>query len=122
MGKHFALSLQLPVYRMDKRHERSVKTKTSMPLLTSNWGILVLGLCSLLTIVYLIQVNSFSTKGYEISNLQKKIDQLKEDQRTLEVQSAELQSLQRIQADPSLLNMVPVSSISYVQTTSLSQR
>ncbi|MDB4940060.1 MAG: hypothetical protein JWO40_485 [Candidatus Doudnabacteria bacterium] len=117
MGKHFALTLQLPKYRS----ERSVKI-APFTLENKKLGISVLVLGSFLVLTYLVQVNSFSTKGYEIRNLQTKVDQLKNDQRALEVQSAELQSLQRIQADPAVLNMVPVSTISYVQTTSLSQR
>lgn len=117
MGKHFALTLQLPRYTSERKNRTS-----GVMLADRKWGAAVLFTSCLLLITYLVQVNSFATKGYEIGNLQKKIDQLKTEQRTLEVQTAELQSLQRIQAQPTILNMVPVSSISYVQNTSLSQR
>ncbi len=113
MGKHFALTFNLPGARLSPRSALS-----SQP----NWGFAVLAAGCLLIVIYLVQVNSFSTKGYEINNLQKKIQQLKDGQKALEVQAAELQSLQRIQSDPIILNMVPVSSINYVQTTSLTQR
>ncbi len=122
MGKHFALTFQLPSYRLERSASKTSNRFSGMFSNTTNIGAIVLGLCCLLTIAYLIQVNNFSTKGYEISNLEKQISQLREEQKTLEVQTAELQSLQRIQSDPAIVNMVPVSTISYVQTTSLSQR
>jgi cell division protein FtsL len=117
MGKHFALTLQLPRYQSERKNKPNTLT-----LENHNYGLLIVAVAGFLVLAYLVQVNSFSTKGYEIRNAQKKIDQLRNDQRALEVQSAELQSLQRIQSQPAVLNMVPVSSISYVQTTSLSQR
>lgn len=117
MGKHFALTLQLPKYHI----ERKAKTST-LTLENKNWGMAILVVGSMLILSYLVQVNSFSTKGYEIKSLQKKVESLRNDQKALEVQSAELQSLQRIQGNPSVLNMVPVSTISYVQTKSLTQR
>ncbi len=120
MGKHFALSLQLPGYHLEKVGSKVSRAELKMQ--TPLVGAAILGLGVLMVIVYLIQVNSFSTKGYEISTMQKKITQLREEQKNLEIQTAELQSLQRIQGDPTIINMVPVSSISYVQTTSLTQR
>jgi cell division protein FtsL len=117
MGKHFALTLQLPKYNSEKR-TRSGSTVG----VGSKYGMAVMIGCCVLTLTYLVQINSFSTKGYEIRSLEKKIDQLKQDQRMLEVETAELQSLQRIQNDPAVLNMVSVSSVNYVQNTSLTQR
>ena len=117
MGKHFALTLQLPKYRAERKNSH-----VNSLALNANYGIIVLAVAALMIVGYLIEVNSFSTKGYEISTLQKKVEQLKEDQRQLEVQAAQLQSLQRIQDDPAVQNMVPVSKISYVQNQSLTQR
>ncbi len=117
MGKHFALTLQLPKYSLERR-SRNANSFAN----TGNWGIIVLAISCLMIVGYLVEVNSFSTKGYEISGLQRKVDQLKEDQRQLEVQAAQLQSLQRIQNDPAVQNMVPVSKVSYVQNQSLTKR
>ena len=117
MGKHFALTLQLPKYSVDRKNRG-----TTTLALNANWGIIILAVAVIMIVAYLIEVNSFSTKGYAISTLQKKVEQLKADQRQLEVQAAQLQSLQRIQSDPAVQNMVPVSKISYVQNQSLSQR
>ncbi|GAC1412364.1 MAG: hypothetical protein NVSMB66_1200 [Candidatus Doudnabacteria bacterium] len=117
MGKHFALSLKLPKYKMERQIKNGIST-----IENRIWGISVLTAAGLLLLFYMIQVNSFSTKGYEIKNLQTKVESLRNDQRALEVQSAELQSLQRIQSSSAVLNMVSVSTISYVQTKSLSAR
>lgn len=116
MGRHFALTLQLPNYR--RNSTRRPKFAISGQVL----GIAVFTACCLLAAVYLIQANSFSTKGFEIRTVQDKVSQLRDEQRQLQVQSAELQSFQRIQGDPKLLNMVPVTSVSYLRTTAVSIR
>ena|SRR5258708_6872491 len=116
MGRHFALTFKLPNYSRQNSRIRSAR------LDYKNLGIAVFGAIILMLLIYLVQVNSFSTKGFEISSMQKKINTLKDQQRLLQIQAAQLQSFQRIQGDPAIINMVPVSAVSYIQTTSLTQR
>ncbi|GEM_PF-2241543 len=121
MGRYFALSMNLPAQQRVSRESR-VKTAKHNLLTHNRTGLLVFTACCLMLLVYLVQVNSYSTKGFEIKSLEKKISQLKEEQKQLQIQSAELQSFQRIQGDAAVVNMVPVSTISYIQTTALSER
>jgi len=71
---------------------------------------------------YLIQVNNFSTTGYAINRLQSQISQLQDQHDKLQVQAAQLQSIDQIQSDPGVVNMVPVTHMTYIQAPTLSQR
>ncbi len=124
MGEHFALTFKLPQYQRQRQQskKRAFALGAGLNIDISRLGVAVFASIILLFLIYFFQVNSFATKGFEIKNLQQKIELLKESQKQLQVQAAELQSFQRIQGDPTLLNMVPVSNISYIQTTSLTQR
>ncbi len=121
MGRYFALSMNLPSQQRLTRESR-VKTSKHNVFSNNSTGFFVFTACCLMLLVYLVQVNSYSTKGFEIKSLERQISQLKEEQKQLQIQSAELQSFQRIQGDNAVVNMVPVSTISYIQTTALSER
>jgi hypothetical protein len=122
MGKHFALALQLPAYQSRSRKN---KIRSSPILKNINYehiGIAVFALLICTFLAYLIQVNNFAAKGYEINQLQNKISGLQADYKKLEAESSQLQSIQAIQSDNATFNMVPVNSVSYVQPLNLSQR
>ncbi len=111
MGKHFALSLQVPLYR----NRQKKKKHAGVPLKTAQVGWVLFSAVLLLVICYFIQVNTISTKGYAIGSMQDKIAGLQTQYQDLEVKAAQLQSIQRLQADPQISAMVPVTSITYVQ-------
>ncbi len=117
MGKHFALTLQLPSYKKELNRNKTAYSANNQQI-----GVAIFIASLALILIYLIQVNSFSTKGYEIRRLQKQISEQKDNYQKLETEAAELQSIQRIQGDQKVLNMVPVDNVSFIQTTSLSQR
>ncbi len=112
MGKHFALALQVPLYKTEQKKK---KTPARRGLKTSHIGFALFFACCALVLAYLIQVNGISTKGYEIGNLQGKIGDLQTSYQNLEVKAAQLQSIQRLQSDPEIAAMVPVTSITYIQ-------
>jgi len=120
MGKHFALTFQLPAYTK----QRQVRTARNgiAGIQAVHVGAAVLVLLVGTVLAYLVQVNNFATKGYEINRLQTQLAQLQDEHDKLQVQAAQLQSIQRIQTDPAVLNMVPINQITYVQTTALTQR
>ena len=124
MGKHFALTFQLPMYGRTARPQAgSIKKKmNSIKFRTDFVGMAVLVLLVGSVLGYLIQVNNFSTKGYEINRLQSQLTALQEQHDKLQVQAAEAQSIQRIQNDPAVLNMVPTGQMTYIQSTALTQR
>lgn len=114
MGKNFALTMQLPMYRGRRQIQRKSASARS--------GLILVLSCAVLLVLHLVQINSFSTKGYEIKQRQREVTQLKEQAKKLEIQAAQLQSIQRVQGDQVILNMVPVTGVSYIQTTSLTQK
>lgn len=72
--------------------------------------------CSL--IIYLVQVNGLATKGYQIKELEQKIDELKKSSRELEGKSLELQSLSAISGKLKDLNMVESKEALYIHENS----
>lgn len=117
MGKHFALTLQLPNY------QREAKTqKTQSKFLSENIGMYLFAGCIVLVLAYLVQVNSLSTKGYQIQKLQNKVSALREDNKKLTINSTELQSMDQVKSDPAITAMVPVTSINYVHSATLTER
>jgi cell division protein FtsL len=114
MGKYFALSMQIPMQQTKKR--------TANRASVERLGFAVTALCLVLMVSYFVQANSFSTKGFEISRLQQQVDDLAENNKKLQIEAAELQSLQRIQNEPQVTGMVPVNTVTYIQTSALSSR
>ena len=61
------------------------------------FSLAMLGLLAFLVVFYLVQTNSVATKGYEIKELGKQVESLKQSGRKLEVEAAELQSVKNIE-------------------------
>lgn len=106
MGRFFALAIEgTPI-------QTKSRTKTVTPTKT-NWGAWVMAFLTIAGIVYLLQVNALATQGYEIKSLQKKIVELKDLEARLELESASLQSIQRIEEAVKVLNLVPSGQVNY---------
>jgi hypothetical protein len=65
--------------------------------------------------VYLYQVNSIVTKGYEIREYETKIQELKKESQQLKIKEVELKSMYNIEKSMDGLNLVPSESVSYVE-------
>jgi hypothetical protein len=117
MGKHFALTFQIPQYNLT-RENRQQLTETSFKLQAWHGMLLALALVTV-GMYYLISANATATAGYTITSGQVQISAALQQQKKLETQLAELQSIQTIQSNPAVSQMVPVSSISYLQTSPL---
>lgn len=74
----------------------------------SNTIILIVLAC-LLGLLYLTQVTKTNAYGYTINSLQKQQTELKDQHEDLEVASARLQSVSRVQASDVAKNMTPVA-------------
>lgn len=120
MGKHFQLARTMQSYKPRRQSSpaEAILAETNIQTI----GYIAFGVLIVLAFLYLIQVNTFSTKGYEIHNLQKQITRLQEQNKKIAIESSLLQSLSRIEADPQSSIMVPVTQIGYIRTTSLSRR
>jgi len=106
----YSSSLAMNRTRFSGRNQNSVtfraQTRTLGPI--SNTIILIVLAC-LLGLLYLTQVTKTNAFGYQISNLQQQQTQLKQSHDDLEVASARLQSLSRVQASAVAKDMVPVA-------------
>jgi len=80
----------------------------------SNTVILIVLAC-LLGLLYLTQVTKTNAYGYKIASLQQQQTQLKSENDDLEVASARLQSLDRVQSSSVAQHMTPISPSGSVQ-------
>jgi cell division protein FtsL len=73
---------------------------------------------------YIIQINNFATDGFEVRKLEDQISALKDENKHLEFQVVELQSMTGLRERAQKLNLVDASDIRYIEITgaSLAQR
>lgn len=67
-----------------------------------------------LGLLFLAQVFQSQTKSYEIIDLKKKAEELKQDNKDLEIKSAELRSMDHIKQSAKQLNLVDTKNIVYI--------
>ncbi len=79
---------------------------------------IALGIVSLLSFFYLQQVIDTASQGADIHALQAQVGSLKEQQRALELQGAEIRSLQNVQGRVQKLNLVQSNNMSYLTSQS----
>lgn len=65
---------------------------------------------------YMFQINSLSTSGYVVNNLEKKLASVNDDIQKLNSELASAQSLGSVQARVGSLSMVTASQIQYVKS------
>lgn len=80
--------------------------------LTLNFLLVVL-IC-VLGVFYIFEVNNLATKGYEIRGLEKKIQELKENNEKLRIREAELKSMYNIEQSSKNFNMTAPKDVSYL--------
>ena len=68
-------------------------------------------------LLYFFEINALGTKGYEIQKLQAQIKALEDQQKTLQLQASDLQSITRIQDEATALNFVPSTNVTYLKTS-----
>jgi len=93
-----------------RRNQNSVRFSSSARTLgpVSNTIILIILAC-LVGLLYLTQVTKTNSYGYSISNLQQQQQTLNDQKADLEVQSARLQSLDKVAASQAAKNLVSVA-------------
>lgn len=94
----------------------SQRLKTGPVTLT----VVVIFLVCLLSLFFLAQVFQSSTKGYEITDLEKRIKNLEEENKSLEIRAAELKSFENIKNEADKLNMVQSNKIVYIRQSGTS--
>lgn len=106
----YSSSLAMSRSQFSGRNQNSVSFRTAERRLgpISNTLILIVLAC-LLGLLYLTQVTKTNAFGYTINSLQQQQAQLKNENNDLEVASARLQSLDRVQNSTVATNMVSVA-------------
>jgi len=106
----YSSSLAMGRNRYQMRNQNSVsfraQTRTLGPV--SNTIVLIVLAC-LLGLLYLTQVTKTNAYGYQINSLQEQQTQLKSQHDDLEVASARLQSVSRVQGSAVAKNLVSVA-------------
>jgi len=80
-----------------------------------NWGVWIFSFLVIFGVLYVFQANSLSTKGYEIKQLEQQQAELLESLKRLELEAAELKSIESIETEMKTLNMVPVPGVNYMR-------
>ena len=68
-----------------------------------------------ITVAYLAQVTGVVLKGYEIRNLEERIETLRRETRQLELELAQKQAMANVNERVSELGMVPVTGARYIK-------
>src|SRR3989339_2138748 len=83
---------------------------------TKIWSIIFLALITVGGLGYLGLVNYKATVGFKISELEIKIDQLKEINQQMQIEKVELQKISRIQEAATKISMVAANGVEYLQS------
>lgn len=84
------------------------------------WNILIAMASLVLGVLYIVQVNMASAKGYALQRVEKQVDALKTETTVLQDKVASLSSMQAINDRATKLGFVPVDRIVYVSPVSKS--
>lgn len=98
---------QLPTLREKKHAVQAVLVSTS-------FRYFLIVIIAVVGTLYVIQTTGVSTKGYEISSLEKQLSTLEQETKKLDVQIAQHQSMQNIQERLKRIGMEPASEMVYL--------
>ena len=96
--------------------ERSSQKESDYPGLAVV-GFVLIGVAFLAGALYLYQVNSIATKGYELREIENKIQESEKEINKLKIKEVELKSMYNIEKATEGLNLVTASEISYLDIT-----
>lgn len=80
-----------------RRNQNTVKFQASRRLGPVAHTVLIAVMLAVLGLIYLTQITKTSTYGYQINDLNTQKEQLLSDQRDLQVETARLQALEKVQ-------------------------
>jgi len=102
-------------HRTKIKHERKRSNPLKKFLKPEILNGVILAMIVVVGVSYLVEVNRATTKGYKIRDLERQIQGLEESAQKVEMEIAELQSLDSIEERVEKLGMVPVDRIEYVK-------
>lgn len=81
-------------------------------------GMVILALLVAATAVYIRQITTSAVGGYDVVSLERRVEELKAQERQLEVEAAALQSLKSLGAQVGRLRLVPTRDVQYASPLS----
>ncbi|OGE90812.1 MAG: hypothetical protein A2722_02620 [Candidatus Doudnabacteria bacterium RIFCSPHIGHO2_01_FULL_50_11] len=122
MGNCFRLTVHLPrmprTTRLQRvRHKIPHTSSGKLQLGQRALAILLLLVISGMGIMYLVFVNVRVTKGFEIQSLEKKLIKLQQSQQELQIQAAQLQSIQSIEQSSAIQGYIPTHDARYLSSS-----
>jgi len=103
------LTLTIPSGIANRKTKNSVSVKT--------WNLSILSAIIVFGLVYFFAVTAMATKGYEIKKLETRLVQLEQDQKNLQVEASNLQSIDLIQMQAQKLDFVPSTGVTYLKNS-----
>ena len=111
MSKFFHLAKR-PLKKIQRKRKFSF---SFMNLPSLNF--VVISLIIVFAVTYLVQINGLATKGYQIKELEKTVDGLKQEKADLELEALSLQSMGVVKAKVNELGMVITGEQEYLNPT-----
>lgn len=107
-------------FHLTKRTPQSPGKKRVSTYSGFDFKIIKVMICTLIFffgVGYLLQVNSLATRGYKIKELEKRVEELKQEKSDLELETLSLQSMSAVQDKVNNLGMVVIEKADYLQPT-----
>lgn len=108
---------------MTRPHERlglPVPLGRRLPQGVVGWNIMVASLTVVLSFVYIVQVNRAASQGFNLRDMEKKVEALQTDVMSLEDKVATLSSVKSLSDHASQLGFVSVDRLEFVNPASRS--
>jgi hypothetical protein len=98
-----------------RRNQNLYRQNASVRLGPISVGFVAVAISTVLALLYLTQVTKTSVYGYRLSALTQQKQQLAQASQELQVESARLQAIEKIQSSPSVKNLVAEQNITYAK-------
>lgn len=99
-----------------RRNQNTVKFSSNISLGPISHTVLIAVMLAVLGMIYLTQITKTSTYGYQLNDLSAKQQQLASQNRDLEVESAKLQALEKVQQSSVANAMTTPASTDFAHT------
>ena len=115
--RDLSLSFAQPIFSSTKK-----KAKADSPSSVLHLNIALVVLIVAFGFLYLFQINTLGTRGYEIRQIEQQIKVMQVENKTLQIQSSSLSSITQIQKEAESLNMVPATEVTYLKEADFALR
>jgi len=110
--------LLLSKFNHKEKIQKSDSSKKKIKLPNKLAKPLIIGLVIVMGISYLVLTNNVSTLGFELRSLEDRVEQLQVDNEKMEIEAAQVKSLQNIEEKSKELNLVSASGgVKYLEKT-----